>query len=494
LLLGMSNRRKPRNRRHSSSPATDRLAEASLDQLRGHFTVLQLVDRAEARGDAAGALRLMQGLTVGPDGQPFWRPSRLRRLEQLTELRDVLPGWATSRWILAQALQVLDPASRVRGLEALAAAIDVRGGEDALVGVDRIDAQAEVMDHDWVYRQLFLYELGGLWHFLDSVASADLVAAADRVRDWASVPMGAYRLVSSSPGELLWEDLATGAVVSTTDLGVSTLVDDRECAIGRLVPIEGGWMFEAAPLPVPERVARRVAAEPGEWPAILREYAAAEDRVFVRSLLGGLHDYGLLNDLPDVVWRSEWREMAAGISRLCEDAFARAQADDPEGWDDDWDDDCRDAGRYGEDDWDDAARYWEDDWDDAARYGEGSGGDDDPDAVLADAASLVTVAGAMLHSAQVAQAWSAASVESRAADESVEPKPALGSAASGQEWLIPLVAAALVVPGVVADVEGLSRLASSLTGSTDWDVIADLLPEPAASVARGLAARLSSAA
>jgi len=484
LLLGMSNRRKPRNRRRSSWSGADRLAEASLDQLRGHFKVLQLVDRAEARGDAAGALRLMQGLSVGPDGEPFWRPARLRRLEQLTELRDVLPRWATSRWILAQSLQVLDPASRGRGSKALAAAIGVRGGEDALVGVDRIDAQAKVMDHDWVYRQLFLYELGGLRHFLDSVASDDLVSSADRVRDWAPVPMGAYRLVSSSPGELVWEDLATGAPVSTTDLGVSTLVDDGDCAIGRLVPIEGGSMFEAAPLPLPEQVARGVAAEPQRWVALLQEYVATEDPVFVRSLLGGLHDYGLLSDLPDVVWRSEWRGMSAGILQLCEDACARAQVEDPGGWEEEWDDDY------------DEGCYWEDasDDDDPDALLAGIRDDDDPDALLAEASSLVTVAGTLLHSSRVAQAWSAASVEPRAGEESVEPKPALESAASGQEWLIPLVAAALVVPGVVADVERLSRLAPSLAGSTDWEVIADLLPEPAASLARGLAARLSSAA
>lgn len=45
---------------------------------------------------------------------------------------------------------------------------------------------------------------------------------------------------------------------------------DGEWVIGRLVPIEAGWMFESAPLPVPEDVAGGVAAEPDRWVEILR--------------------------------------------------------------------------------------------------------------------------------------------------------------------------------------------------------------------------------
>src|SRR6266545_3069824 len=57
-------------------------------------------DDAEARGDAEGALKIMNDIECGPDGKPFWRPWRVQRLYQLVTLRDLLPPWAGSRWIL----------------------------------------------------------------------------------------------------------------------------------------------------------------------------------------------------------------------------------------------------------------------------------------------------------------------------------------------------------------------------------------------------------
>ena len=117
------------------------------------------------------------------------------------------------------------------------------------------------MDHDWVFRQLHLYEFGGLKHFPDG-ASADLVSGADRIQQWATAPMGGFRLLGSQPATVTWEDLAGGDPVVTPNIGSACLVEPGECVIGRLVPIEGGAMFESTPLVVPEVIADRVAEFP----------------------------------------------------------------------------------------------------------------------------------------------------------------------------------------------------------------------------------------
>ena len=62
-------------------------------------------------------------------------------------------------------------------------------------GSTHADARAKVIDGDWIFRQLALYELGGLAAFLRT-APADLVSGADRIREWVAAPMSGFRLIS----------------------------------------------------------------------------------------------------------------------------------------------------------------------------------------------------------------------------------------------------------------------------------------------------------
>jgi len=257
-------------------------------------------DDAEARGDAEAALALMSEMLLGPDGKPFWRPWRVRYLTQLAYLGPLLPRWATSRWILAQALQSLHEGSRDRVRRALGIAIEVRGGEAELPGMDDRDAKCKVMDHDWVYRQVFLYELGGLQDFLRRRATADLVAGADRIREWARVPMGAYRLLDRAADVTTWEDLGTGAEIGLANIGSGALVLPEERVIGRLVPIEGGSMFEAAPLVVTRGVAEQVAEDPAGW---VDSLLAVRGRIGRSVIVTSGRESGLVSDVPAVIWR-----------------------------------------------------------------------------------------------------------------------------------------------------------------------------------------------
>lgn len=269
--------------------------------LRAMLSVLQAADAAEARGDAEEAHRIIAEHPFDGSGRAFWRPSRVRRLLQLVLLAPSLPRWATSRWILAQAQQMLQPAARSRCLRAVELAIEVRGGRDRLPGFDDVDARARVIDHDWVYRQLYLYELGGLAFFLHHVATRDLVAGADRIHDWARAPLRALRLSAPRRGTSVWTDLATGEDLDVLELGAALQVELGECVLGRVVPIDGGRLFEGTPMFVPDDVAVEVAGDPSAWLSTLRRALPVPRPEGQRIPVVGL-DHPLLSDVPDQAW------------------------------------------------------------------------------------------------------------------------------------------------------------------------------------------------
>lgn len=254
---------------------------------------MQAVDEAEARGDAAGALEIVETHPTGSDGRFFWNPHRVARLAQVVQLGGLLPAWATSRWILEQSLIQFDPALRGASQEAMRIAIELRGGPGELAGVDAVDAWTKVMDHDWVHRQLLIYEYGGLQRFLSAWATPDLVAGADRIHEWVTAPIRALRLESREPALLTWTDLATGEVLETPNLGAAVLEGPGDFALARVVPTECGPMLDGVPLGVVEKTADQVAAAPGAWLDALRSVAGTED-YFVDLVHGNF----LVTDVP----------------------------------------------------------------------------------------------------------------------------------------------------------------------------------------------------
>lgn len=287
--------RRPKHNR--SQARRNRRTPYSRDRAMADLPILLATDAAEARGDAAEAVRLIERDMQRRDDQSFWRPERLRRLAQLVWLGDMLPRWATSRWLLAQAAQSLDPSGRDRIAKAFDVAMAIRADTTAVADAD---LRVRVMDHDWVFRQVLLYERGGLHHFLNQSATADLIAGADRIRNWMTAPMGGYRLEAESSALLTWTNLATGDEVRSMNLGGASLIGVGECAIGRLVPIEGGAMFESAPLYVTAEVARRVSSDPPAWTEAVCDGCHTSDPEELRIFTGG-NDFGLLTDVPSAV-------------------------------------------------------------------------------------------------------------------------------------------------------------------------------------------------
>ncbi|MGY0538001.1 hypothetical protein ACW14X_10805 [Nocardioides sp. YJ-D4] len=285
----------PRPPNRPGDPRRRSFAEKVIDS--PYWPAMFAVNDAEARGDVKSALEIIHATSDQLDKEQFWHPSRLERLEQLRLLAALMPRWAHSRWIVAQAMQSTNARNQWRMSKAIRVALDVRGGPDP--GRDREDDRIQILDRDWVYRQTFLYELGGLEAFLRHNASGDLIAGADRIWEWVRAPMRGLRLLGREPRHLLWEDPRTGEQLTTINIGAGLLVDDGECVIGRIVPIDDGLMFETAPLRVPEEVAYAVADEPERWIDALRDRTGRPGHepgeIWTHR---GLRDDGLLTDIP----------------------------------------------------------------------------------------------------------------------------------------------------------------------------------------------------
>ncbi len=260
---------------------------------------MSAADAAEARGDAAGALDAMARLPTGPDGGLFWRPWRVRHLQQVLALGPDVPGWVMSRWVLGQAMQVSDRSRRGSVLRAMDVAVGLQGGEGWLPGVDETDAHSRVIDRDWVFRQVLLYEEGGVSYFLRHVAGPDLVAATCRIEEWATAPMGGYQLLDRTPGTTTWAQVGRDEPLVVPNIGSAIRICPGEHVIGRVVPTDEGWMFEAEPLRVPEEVARRVASAPHDWLDALTEACAKDPD----EILTTPHYASLLCDVPDGAWQ-----------------------------------------------------------------------------------------------------------------------------------------------------------------------------------------------
>lgn len=280
------------------------MLQANLPWLRRMFEV----DDAEARGDATGALALMEDMPTGPDGRPWWRPERWRRLRQLVALGDEAPAWVWGRWVVAQAAQ----AAPDRPPLAMEVAIETRGGPTTLWGVDDTDARAKVIDHDWVYRQLVLHEHGGLRAFLYR-ADAALLARADGIESWTGVPMGGYQLQAEHADRITWLDIGNGEVVETLNLGAAALIAVGEAVIGRVVRADGSALFESAPLCVPLDVASRVASAPTRWTTVLAEACREEWGDILGEFIAKVHHFDLLCDLPVALRRQLIQPLDPGL-------------------------------------------------------------------------------------------------------------------------------------------------------------------------------------
>ena len=175
------------------------------------------------------------------------------------------------------------------------------------------DAHAKVVDHDWVYRQLVLYEHGGLATFVRRVRGGRLLDRVGDVESWSDAPMGAYELVAEHSDRLVWLDLGTEQVIETANLGGASIMAIGEAAIGRIVRASDTALFESAPLCVPPDVAKTVAEAPTTWVDALAEGCRSEWGEVLGEFIAKMHHFDLLCDLPVSVRRQLVQPLDPGL-------------------------------------------------------------------------------------------------------------------------------------------------------------------------------------
>ena len=106
--------------------------------------------------------------------------------------------------------------------------------------------------------------------FVRRIAGSALLARADQVEAWSQATMGGFEFVHATTSSLSWLDLSKGEELSTPNIGSAVLLLPGDRVIGRLVPTDGGRMFDGRPLGVPPSVAKEVADEPDRWSELLR--------------------------------------------------------------------------------------------------------------------------------------------------------------------------------------------------------------------------------
>ncbi|GAB3038665.1 hypothetical protein GCM10011376_33890 [Nocardioides flavus (ex Wang et al. 2016)] len=244
---------------------------------------------AERSGDAARALELHASVPALD-----LRSRHHVLLAQLAALGDELPGWVWARWAAYQVQRCEDLATETGTVQRLALAFALDNFHDDRLadchadGGDPMRVAARVAGESWLFQQLLVHEMGGLERFVDELATGRLAEHAELARSWTGARLSGYQVGASLPdGRLRVHDPAADAWTEVLDLGARTLADEAGWVLGRLVPsgVDDLLMFDTAPVAVPERVARDVAAAPEPWQRIKDALDAGElvERRFLRA-------------------------------------------------------------------------------------------------------------------------------------------------------------------------------------------------------------------
>ena len=114
-----------------------------------------------------------------------------------------------------------------------------------------------------------------------------LLARADQVEAWPRATMGGFEFIEATPScDLVARPGQSRELLATPNIGSAVLFLPGDRVIGRLVPTEGGRMFESRPLGVPAGALRR------KWPRSRPGGASScgpPVRAGVRGLLGTTH-------------------------------------------------------------------------------------------------------------------------------------------------------------------------------------------------------------
>lgn len=264
-----------------------------------HEVAVEEASAAELRGDWSTAFERHRSVPM------FAESHHGSMLSTLAGLGEAAPRWLVTRFLTAMAHRhelYGQPQRSGRVLERVVPVLYPHG-----VPVEALDCTwleqvgPVVFGCDWVVRQADVYDLGGLADLVAMPEAAGALALGEHVDEWMQAPMGGYRLVAADGEVLTIADAVDGEERELLDLGVTCLHPPGTHLLGRVVPTDTGpgHLFDSQPLAVDARIAREVAARPGQWLDVL---AVRTRSRALPPAFSHLPDRSLTADLPQHAW------------------------------------------------------------------------------------------------------------------------------------------------------------------------------------------------
>lgn len=264
-----------------------------------HLAAVEEAAAAELRGDWATAFERHRSVPM------FAESHHGAMLHLLADLGDGAPRWLVSRFVTAMAHRLEfygQPRRSSRVLQQVVPLLYPHGIPFEPMDCSHVEqVPAMIYGGDWVVRQADVYDYGGLQDLLAVPGALGAVLKGENVADWATTPMGGYRVVSADGAVMVVADAVSGEELRLMDLGLTTQHPVGTHVLGRVVATEDdpGLLFDWQPLPVDQRIAREVAARPERWLDVVatRTASGALPPAFAQ-----LPDRSLSADLPQHAW------------------------------------------------------------------------------------------------------------------------------------------------------------------------------------------------
>ncbi len=263
-----------RSRKRPSSipparPSSGRYRSVASQMTLDHELAVAEASAAELRGDWATALARHRSVPM------FVESHHGAMLSALATFGDDAPRWWVTRFLTAMAHRhelYAQPTRSSSVLQTLVPLLYPHGIDIDALDCDHTEQIAStIFGCDWVVRQADVFDLGGLRDLIAMPEAQGALAQAEYVAEWAAAPMGGYRVVVADGEVLTIADAVSGEEMELLDLGLTCQHEPGTHVLGRVVPTGAGpgRLFDWAPLPVDQRIAREVAGQPDRWLAVI---------------------------------------------------------------------------------------------------------------------------------------------------------------------------------------------------------------------------------
>lgn len=289
----------PSSRSNRSIPSDRPFRSIDSQMTFDHRVAVEEACAAELRGDWQAAFEHHRSVPM------FAKSHHGAMLRVLADLGDNAPRWLVTRFLTVMAHRhelYGQPKRSGRVLQHVVPLLYPHGVPFEAMHCDHVEqVGALIYGCDWVVRQVDVYDLGGFEDLLSMPEAEPALFKGEYVADWAYSQMGGYRVVGADGEVMTVADAVSGEELQLLDLGFTSQHPAGAHVLGRIVTTEcgPGQLFDWQPLPVDQRIAREVAAQPDRWLDVI---AARARSGALAPAFSHLPDRSVSADLPQHAW------------------------------------------------------------------------------------------------------------------------------------------------------------------------------------------------